>query len=267
MPVFKPDFNSFKLSFESALKTNSPEIIVVDDNTPKDDFEDYHNFLSGIVDKRVKVIFNHKNKGMFDNAIYGISKASSEYVKKLDCDDELDYVEFNKLNSMKLDQDIIFTQFIWGKKTKNKTSDYKKWIIFNGNTIYKTSIFNALELNKTSKTVFADLIPTFKILSNEKNKIGFISNSHYIYKIVGDTTPKKLLKRSDDWLKGYQWLLNNCDDRGLFTKSWERQHIFYELLSIKLGNDFDKRKYKYHKYFNYLPLWFKKIISSITFTF
>ena len=266
IPVYKPKLEKFKIALNSALRTNSDEIIIIDDCTPVKNNEKYLDFLNIIDDKRVKIIFNKSNKGMLQNSLYSLTVGKNDYVKKLDCDDELFPESFDKLISKINDEDLIVTSFVWGKKTKNKNINNHKNILFNGSVIYKKNSIRIKDYKNTPKSCFGDIIPIMNILSRNESKILVTNDVVYNYKNPGSTTPKKLLERSDDWLKGFSWINRLNKKTAILRYNYERQLIFYELMCIKMNwKPKYIEKYKYFKSFNKTPIWLKKIIAYFVF--
>lgn len=266
MPVYKPDLKKFKIALDSALMTKSDEIIIIDDCTPVKNNEKYLDFLNTIKDERVKIIFNESNKGMFQNSLYSLTVGKNDYVKKLDCDDELFPEAFDRLINKINDEDLIITSFAWGKKIKNKNINNQKNILFNGSVIYKKDLIRIEDYKNTPRSCFGDVIPIMNILSRDDSTILLTNDIVYNYKNPGSTTPKKLLERRDDWLIGFNWINKINKKSGILRYNYERQLIFYELMCMRINCEPKYiEKYKYFKSFNRTPIWLKKIIAYFVF--
>lgn len=264
IPVYAPSIEDIRNSVESALKTNTNEIIIVDDCTDKIEYKEYFDFLNSIKDERVKIIYNEVNKGRFANSLFAVQQATNKYVKKLDCDDEIVTKGFNEVNSSETNSDILFTRYSYKGKVKNKGKTLK-WNIFNGSTIYKTETLKNIDVTNTPRNFFGDIVFAMHVLSKENVTVEYIKSNVYNYKIIGSTTPKKLLARWEDWLLGYNWVKDNSIISDYTQFTIEKQDIFYELMMIKLGKKYKKMKYRYFKSLNYTPKFIKRIITHFTF--
>lgn len=266
IPTYNPNINEFKEAVKSALATTCTEIIIVDDCSDKSNTE-YFNYLSELGNNdRIKLIYNEENKGRFMNSFFAVCQATNKYVKKLDADDILVPHEFDRVNEIDHEVDIIFTRYYYKEKLKNKNK-HKKWNLFNGSVIYKTSSLSDLNIESTPKNFFGDIIFISHVLSKPDAVSSFLNHAPYKYKIINSTTPSKLLEKYDDWLKGYNWILENTkmDDEILFTI--EKQIIFYELMMIKKKQKYSKSKFKYFKSWNFCPGFIKSIVAYFTFKF
>lgn len=264
IPVYNPDLELFKFALTSALKTQTDEIIIIDDCSDKK-LNEYFNFLKTIDDERVRVVYNEKNKGMFKNSTYSITLAKNKYVKKLDSDDEIVVEEFNKLLDEDISGDIIFTKLIWGNKKKNCTNKLNKWILFNGSVVYKTDVVKNLVYKKCPSSSFGDIIPILSILSKKDIKVEYYNYFTYKYNKPKSTAPKLLLLKYSDWVMGYKWIMDKAEINEYSEYTIERQIIFNELLSLKLKINYNEYKYTHYKIFNHIPKFIKKIISYFVF--
>lgn len=266
MPSFRPDIKTFKRALNTAIETNSSEIIIVDDNSGEfKDSEEYFEILKEYEkNERFKVFYNKENKGRFLNSHFALTQATQKYVKKLDVDDELIPNEFNKINEMDFEADMLFTRYHFKNSLKNKKK-YKKWNIFNGSVIYKRESLDGIDLKDTPTNFFGDIIFIMHIAKQSNSKIEYVNISPYRYMIIGSTTPSKLLAKSSDWIKGYDWVKNNSVINENTEYTIEKLDIFYELMMIKLKQKYKKNKYKYFKSFNLTPKIVKKIVSYFTF--
>lgn len=266
MPTYNPNIKEFKKAVQSAVDTNSNEIIIVDDCSDNENVE-YFDYLKGLESQsRIKIHYNKENKGRFLNSYYALTLATNDYVKKLDSDDKLIPNEFNKLLLEEHSSSIIFTRYKFKNKQKNKSRS-ERWNIFNGSSIYRRKDLDDLDLNNTPRNFFGDIIFISHITSKENSEVSFSKLSPYRYMVVGSTTPKKILAKAEDWLVGYEWFKNTTKTRPELEMTIEKQDIFYQLMMLKLGLEYDDRRFKYFKSWNYAPKFVKRMAAYFTFKF
>lgn len=266
IPSYEPKINEFKQAVNSALKSKTNEIIIVDDNS-NPNLKDYFEYLDELKSNpRIKIIYNNKNKGRFNNSLFSLQQSTNRFVKKLDVDDEIKPINFDKLIDKANDEDLIITRYSFKKRLKNK-NNVKKWNLFNGSCIYKTENLKDLKIKNGPVNFFGDIIFIMDILSLPDVKVLNIKLDAYKYKVISSTKPKQLLKKSNDWFKGYRWIKENADINVYSAFTIEKLDLFNELMNLKLGSNYQKVKYKTFWIFNFLPKWFKKIISKTVFKF
>lgn len=264
IPVYNPNLIDFKSALASALETYTNEIIIVDDCSDKTTHYEYFSFLESIDDKRVKIFYNLKNLGRFDNSFYALSLATNEYVRKLDADDEIVPSGFNKILEIEFTEDLIFTQYTFNNKLRNKCKE-DKWNLFNGSLIYRASHFKNNNFDNGPKKFFGDTIFMLNIMKSPKCTVKYIRTNAYNYKVIGSTTPLQLLNHYKDWLVGYNWIVENGVRNEISLFTIEKQLLFAELIFTKLDIKYNKQKYKYYKGFYYVPKFLRKIISNFVF--
>lgn len=279
IPTFNTVISELERALQSALEVRESQIIIVDDASED---KSLLNFLRELSNDRIKVFFNKKNLGAFWNSIYSYTLAETKFVKKLDPDD---FIQSKSYNEILLDEssDIIFTGYKYKKKRMNRKIEKGNGHLFNGSTIYKTSIVKNACDTLFSKDVkinnwFEDQALTYLVL-NTGCKISLNNNIFYNYMDLSMTKPKSIRKKYDLWVKDFIALLQLIEidkeekqlNRKFISKGIEKQLDFEEILSISLKRksaiDKELRSRYRRTTFTSLPHFMKRLISSIVVKF
>lgn len=229
-------------------------------------------------DKRLKIIKNEVNKGLFQSRIIGSKKATGDFVAFLDSDDYVDSDFYRLLvnNIEENDSDIAISNYV----RKNKEKKYISGLTFNtNNAIYDGKDFYDMFFEQTGRNIRFHLLwnklikkeiwdKVLKNVSKVKDriimtedlafssvalfyakKVSFCDNAIYYYTVndnqstsVKNITVSKINNNIKDIKSVFQFIRNFLKDNNIFKK-YENQLDTWESFYISMHiNTYKKLK-------------------------
>lgn len=198
------------------------ELILVNDGSTDSSSEICQKYANK--DLRVKY-YEKENKGVSDTRNFGLERATGEFICFVDADDYLSKDWYEKIyDAIKLDADVlIFSDSVTGNYGKEKIFDNlfgkESEIAFLGTPWSK--IFKSELIKKNNMYFDTNLIHGEDLLFNyelflKADKIEFISDSFYCYRVNGDSATHSFNSRFIDSDKLFHekymniYFANNC---------------------------------------------------------
>ena len=276
------------------------EIIIVDEGST----DGSSDIVLKYKNEYPNLIKNYKkdNGGLSSARNYGIDKSSSEYLLFVDSDDYIDSntlkVLDDNLNKYKSDI-LVYNMYLLNGKNITKTNTYldiedniKKFITANPsacNKVFKRKLFDDNNIRFINGIYYEDLA-TIPTLSKYTNKIDFITEPLYYYRVTNNSimNKKKYNKKMEDIFKvidiNYKYLNNKYHNeveylyiehllryaslRFLDYDKYDNINKIIDIMYDKFKN-WNKNKY-YKKYYSFkkkvmCKLLFNKMYSLVKF--